>query len=105
MSKIVIFNENGARIYKNPDPVLILGAEYIENPDLSAVKGLPPHLWALDEGKVVPAKEKPVKSDVAATEAPIVEAYIELPKSSFDINSLKPLLYIALGAIAHWLLS
>lgn len=103
MAKFVIFSENGARIYKNPNPILLLGAEYIENPDLSAVKGLPPHRWALEDGRVVPApfiKPEPV---IEAPTLPIVEV-APIPEKRLKIN-LKPLLYIALGALAHWLLS
>lgn len=48
----VVFTNNNARIVKvNPDFDRQL--PNVKNPDLSAVKGLPPHLWKLVNNQVV----------------------------------------------------
>ena len=56
---IVVFTENSARIHVNPANAEELLAEphALLNPDLSAVKGLPPHLWKLSGNKIVPMSE------------------------------------------------
>ena len=51
-TKLVIFTSNNARILINGDPAEYPGA--LLNPDLSAVKGIAPHFWKLEDGKIVP---------------------------------------------------
>lgn len=56
MSRVWVFTDNNARFVKHPDH-LALGmyrGVAVKNPDLSKVRGMPPHLWALVDGKVVP---------------------------------------------------
>ena len=57
---VVVFNENGVRILINPDKAP-KGA--IINPDLTHLKGVPPHLWKLENGKIT--------SDYKKTSAPV----------------------------------
>lgn len=54
--KIVVFGSSGAKILINPEnPDYLLRFENaVEDPDLRAVEKLPPELWVLDNGKVVP---------------------------------------------------
>lgn len=51
----VSFQKNGARIYVNQPPPF--GFPYVVDPDFTAVKDLPPNLWALRSGKIVPMKQ------------------------------------------------
>lgn len=55
-NKVVIFTDNNARILSNPPNLEELQQlpNAILNPDLSLVKGVAPHLWALKDGKVLP---------------------------------------------------
>ena len=56
---IVTFGDNGARITKGITPSDWRGkANVLINPDLSAVKGVPPHMWRLVDGKVVSMESK-----------------------------------------------
>jgi len=51
---MVLFGNNGARVYINPPnagDLAIKGA--LTNPDLSAVRRIPPHCWKLKGKKVV----------------------------------------------------
>lgn len=51
----VIFTSNNARIFNYPCEVH--RETCIHDPDLSAVKGIPPHLWKLEDGKIIPMTE------------------------------------------------
>lgn len=54
-TKVVVFNRSGARLFINPVNLAELvqnGA--LVNPDLSLVKGIPPHCWKRQGHKVVP---------------------------------------------------
>jgi hypothetical protein len=58
--KIVLFSESGARILvnpENPDQYKNCSNAMI-NPNLEQVRGIPPHLWDLQEGQVVPLPEE-----------------------------------------------
>lgn len=48
----VQFDKRGARVWVNRRPP---GHDYLENPDLSRVMGIPPHKWRRWGDKVVPA--------------------------------------------------
>jgi len=53
----IFHHDNGARIIKTLDPEQYLNrSDCIVDPDLSGVKGIPPHLWKKCGGKVVPVK-------------------------------------------------
>lgn len=52
---IVVFTKNNARVLVNPEK--FPKDNYILNPDLSLVKGIPPHLWKLNkDGQIIPMK-------------------------------------------------
>lgn len=54
--RVVVFSEHNARILKNPKPEDYKdSASFIENPVLSHLtsRGIPPHHWKLENGKVV----------------------------------------------------
>jgi hypothetical protein len=61
---LVIFDDTGAWIEKNPDEISKHKGKpnSILNPDLSQVKGLPPHAWNLVDGLIVPASDKEAKN-------------------------------------------
>lgn len=51
---MVVFSDSNARvIYGIAKDALVGAKNIVTNPDLSAVKGLPPHYWKLSDGKVV----------------------------------------------------
>jgi hypothetical protein len=54
---IVVFHPNGARIYKGPEAI----AFYQDDPNAllnpKIPDGVPPHLWALEDGKIVVRQE------------------------------------------------
>lgn len=56
---VVVFVRNNARVLHNPPDLeqWKLDSKAAVNPDLSCVKGLPPHLWDFVGGKVVPLHE------------------------------------------------
>ena len=62
-SKLVVFTRTNARILVNPTEL-----EYktyknsVIDPDLSAVKSVPPHFWKLVDGKVMPMSEAEMKA-------------------------------------------
>lgn len=70
-NKVVIFSKYGARILINPPDFeeLKLNKNCIVNPDLSQVKGLPPHMWEKKGDACVPRDpnsiiEQPFRSSV-----------------------------------------
>jgi hypothetical protein len=51
--RIVIFGENGARIQTVEDVSVFLGREdVLINPNLSRVRGVPPHFWMKDGSEI-----------------------------------------------------
>ncbi len=50
-TKVVVFTSNNARILTNPSAHPEGG---LVNPDLSLVRGCPPHFWKLVHGKILP---------------------------------------------------
>jgi len=61
MSKhhVVLFGSNGARIITTQDVSHFQGMpNALIDPDLEAVKGIPPHHWQLQDSKVVPTPEE-----------------------------------------------
>lgn len=55
MATLVVFTADGARVLKNPpdEHVLMQQPNVLVNPDLKHLYGIPPHEWAIDNGKVV----------------------------------------------------
>lgn len=55
-TRVVIFTKNNVRICVNPPNISELKTypNVVVDPDLSAVRSLPPHLWRLSRGKVEP---------------------------------------------------
>lgn len=51
----VIFTSNNARIFNYP--CKDHRETCIHDPDLTEVKGIPPHLWKLEKGKILPMTE------------------------------------------------
>jgi hypothetical protein len=59
MARIVTFGSNGARIYEGADEKDFKGQSYLVNPKLP--RGVPPHLWKLENGQIVGAAAPPKK--------------------------------------------
>jgi hypothetical protein len=123
----VVFTSNNARFVKNHYAIQALKSwpNAIVNPDLNWVKGYPPHLWKLEDSKIMTmnlderaARELDLKLNGAdnvirripelveeqAAPAPSPASSPEAPK-----KSLKPLLIagglVVLSAIAYYLCS
>lgn len=94
---VVVFNKYGARILVNPGDAYDNVKDSIINPDLTEVKGLPPHYWKLVDGKVVPKTEKE-KADMDALhkQNPFNSLKMQVLKKS--PSKLYAVAYIALGA-------
>ena len=62
MPKVVVFDENGARVFKNPDNFEALAAQHnvLVDPDMSHVINVPLHQWRMSGGKIVVAGEDEV---------------------------------------------
>lgn len=57
-TRVVQFTENNARILVVQDATPYEGlANTAINPDLTGVAGVPPHLWKLENGRVMPMTE------------------------------------------------
>lgn len=52
--KVVVFDHEGGWVLTNPAPEEYRDLPHAVNPDLSAVEGLPPEMWALKGSRVVP---------------------------------------------------
>lgn len=65
--KVVLFLEDNARIITTQDPKKYENVPYcLIDPDLTAVKGHPPHYWRLVDGKVIPiTNEEKIRRDAA----------------------------------------
>jgi hypothetical protein len=64
---IVKFTANGARIIKGVDAQQFVGMPDVAvNPDLSTVRGIPPHEWQLVDGKIVPKTVDTVPAEAKA---------------------------------------
>lgn len=67
---LVVFTKNNARILTNPENF----SEYIHfpnavpDPNLLAVKGIPPHFWKLEEGLIVPMTSEEKEKRIQAIE-------------------------------------
>lgn len=66
MSKnnLVFFTNLGAKIKVNPkdfDYIIEDKINVFKNPDLSNVRGVPPHMWAVKEGKIVIAEKSVIR--------------------------------------------
>lgn len=60
---IVVFGEHGARIKRVVDTTPYQGnANALIDPDLSTVRGVPPHEWAIRDGKLARAESRVMKS-------------------------------------------
>lgn len=53
---LVIFTKNNARVLTKPEEFneLMTYPNVVPDPDLSLVKGIPPHHWKLEDGLIVP---------------------------------------------------
>lgn len=101
---VVMFTKDNARIYVNPENLLALlpSSQCLINPDMSAVKGLPPHFWKADVennavkpmsememfdrltvlqeyGSIVPEPPKEQPADVKPIELPAKQEPSHLP--------------------------
>lgn len=109
-TKLVQFTSNNARILVNAS-----ASEYpdaLVNPDLSAVKGVPPHHWKQDkQGRIVPMNpfekairknthlKRGVDNDVERFKAPRIFDSALIPGRAFWIG----LAAAAAGYASHWL--
>jgi uncharacterized membrane protein YcjF (UPF0283 family) len=94
--RVVVFSDKGARILVNPENA----ADYknatnaLINPNLEKVRGLPPHLWDLKNGEIVPLAEE--KHEARTTLASGINAS---PKPRYRLwRRLLPLAYALFGA-------
>lgn len=84
-SKAVIFFPGGVRIVTNPD-LSGITHPFLVDPDLSAVRHLPPDRWVLADGKVVPGSplssplSEPLMAAIEASEAPSAPAVATHPR-------------------------
>lgn len=93
----VVFNKYGARIIVNPGNAYKNAKDVVLNPDLSLVKGVPPHYWKLEDGKIVPKnKLERLLVDRLHETAPFESLKVQVFKKS--PSKLYALLFIALGA-------
>lgn len=91
MAVVVVFNQDGARILKNPKNYaeLALRPDVLIDPDMTSVKHVPPHLWCIKDGKLA------VKADDSTPSVPRVE------KAKLK---LKLLGLVLLGAVIGYLI-
>ena len=100
-NKLVVFTENGAKIFINPKDFNSIAEDKIttfKNPDLSEVINLNPHKWAVKNGKIVPADSSLVKEREAKAHLvvmPTIKYKTSLKKRLFVIT----LIIAALGSI------
>lgn len=84
-SKAVIFFPGGVKIVTNSD-LSGITHPFLVDPDLSAVRHLPPDRWALADGKVVPGSplssplSEPLMAAIEASEAPSAPAVATHPR-------------------------
>lgn len=75
---VVLFSPTGAKVITTPDVAKYIGAPNVAiDPDLTAVKGLPPHRWALQEGRVVETSATEINSPpivISPAPAPVFSA-------------------------------
>jgi hypothetical protein len=102
---IVVFSDRGARIIKGVNAADWQGVAGVAvNPDLGAVKGIPPHHWRLVDSKVVP---KPDAERTDPNPKTMIEHTIQLDpdflKPHLDAHlqrhRLKTLLYCGMAAL------
>lgn len=64
---IVVFTNNNARIIVGGGMGVVGSSDrVVSNPDLSAVRGIPPHLWKLEDGRVIPMNADERKKRLAS---------------------------------------
>ena len=90
--KVVLFSNNGAKIITTDDVTLYQDIPNIAiDPDLSAVKYYPPHLWQLKDNKITPNDTKTNVDTVLQVITPsntlyyLINAGISLVVSSISI--------------------
>lgn len=103
--RVIVFSELGARILINPSNIEDYknAANALINPDLSKVKGLPPHLWELNSKEVVPmhvSKRAEREALVSSSAARFSHALVAIPsrRSKFFKHCL-PIVYALSGAL------
>ena len=63
MARIVTFGPNGARIYEGADPKDFKGQTFLVDPVFP--RGIPPHLWTLENGQIKGAQVVPQKKQIS----------------------------------------
>lgn len=90
-NKIVIFTSHNARILNIDDEMIHQYEQYanaVINPDLSQVKGIPPHFWKLQGKRVVPMTFEEKKFRTELINKHQVKKSIEIPKDGPVMPSL-----------------
>ncbi len=93
--KVVAFKNGQAKILMFKDESLIIKGEGVHiNPDLSAVKGLSPELWAEDiDGKIVPNTNKRILKQKIIKKA----SHIILGEAVLKTKKLQKMLAISIA--------
>lgn len=107
----VIFTENNARIYQGE--CTDHKETCIHNPNLNAVAGIPPHLWKVVNGKIVPMTngEMVVRQEDVDTRGAINDISTvppaKLPTKSFIFirKNWKPIVGALLGSLVTYLIT
>ena len=100
---LVRFSSNGARIEVNPDNFDLIQEDKIsifKNPDLTKVieLHLAPHKWAVEDGKIVPAKEHIViQREAELTNSPLPKIKYNYVKNRTKIIILSILIISSLA--------
>lgn len=103
-TKIVVFNQYGARVYTNPDLASLGSQLYAVNPDLEEVRDLSPHQWDLEEGKVVAASAtKVAHREVLIAEKPVPKSAIRGPVAEVATKVEVPITSGSLPVSTPWL--
>ena len=84
-TKVVVFDNTGARLLTNPPPPVYLGKPHLVNPDISTVENHPPHKWDLVAGKVALAGAETVKQREDAAEVAAEQAHQASVKAALKV--------------------
>jgi hypothetical protein len=96
---IVVFTKDNARIIMGGGMGAVSsGDQVVSNPDLSAVRGIPPHLWKLQSGQVVPMNAAEQAKRLMYSEPPANDVTSVLAKHLSKQRNLTVLRIIALAA-------
>ncbi|RMF55079.1 hypothetical protein D6745_03190 [Candidatus Woesearchaeota archaeon] len=82
VKQVVLFTRNNARIFYTDNVKQFGNLDIVVNPDLSLVKGLPPHYWKKKGNKIVPMS----KSEMNKRYKQIKESMGDVPLSKRKLD-------------------